>query len=44
MTYVENVFVCLAAPLIVAVLCTAGPRRRSLLFILSGMVTCLFAS
>ena len=44
MTYIENVFICLAAPLIVAVLCTAGPRRRSLLFILSGMVTCLFSS
>ncbi len=44
MTYIENVFICLAAPLIVAVLCTAGPRRRSLLFILSGMVTCLISA
>lgn len=44
MTYIENVFFCLAAPLLVAVLCADGARRRPLLFMLSGMVACLFSS
>lgn len=44
MTYIENVFLCLAAPLVVAVFCVHRFRRRSFLFILSGMVACLFAS
>ena len=44
MTYIENVFICLAAPLMVAVCCAAGPRRRSMLFILAGMAACLSAA
>ena len=44
MTYIENVFFCLAAPLLVAVFCVDRIRRRSLLFILAGMVACLFSS
>ena len=43
-TYIENVFFCLAAPLIVAIFCVPRYPRRSLLFILSGMVACLFSS
>ena len=44
MTYIENVFFCLAAPLIIAICCVPRHPRRSLLFILSGMVACLFSS
>lgn len=44
MTYIENVFFCLAAPMLVAVCCTDGARRRSLVFMLAGMVACLFSS
>lgn len=44
MTYIENIFFCLAAPVLVAVFCTEGPRRRSLLFLLAGMTTCLLSS
>ena len=44
MTYIENVFFCLAAPLIIAICCVPRYPRRSLLFILSGMVACLFSS
>ena len=44
MTYIENVFFCLAAPLLVAVFCTDRARRRSLMFMLAGMVACLFSS
>ena len=44
MTYIENVFICLTAPLLVAVFCADGQRRRSMLFMLAGMVACLFSS
>ncbi len=44
MTYIENVFFCLAAPLLVAVFCLDRARRRSMLFMLAGMVACLFSS
>lgn len=44
MTYIENVFLCLAAPLVIAAFCVHRYRRRSILFILSGMVACLLSS
>ena len=44
MTYIENVFICLAAPLLVAVCCLRGARRRSMLFMLAGMAACLASS
>ena len=44
MTYIENVFFCLAAPLLVAIICADRKRRRPLLFMLSGMAVCLLSS
>ncbi|MBR5712017.1 MAG: PrsW family intramembrane metalloprotease [Lachnospiraceae bacterium] len=44
MNYVENVFICLAAPLTIAVLRMHGKARRTLLFLLGGMTTCLLSS
>ena len=44
MTYIENVFFCLAAPLVIALFCVHRFARRSLSFILTGMVACLFSS
>ena len=44
MNYIENVFVCLAAPLPVAVLCMRGRGRRMVLFLLGGMTVCLLSS
>ena len=44
MTYIENVFFCLAAPLVIAAVCVQRYPRRSILFILSGMVACLLSS
>ncbi len=44
MNYIENVFICLAAPLLIAVLCLKGTRRRLILFLLAGMTACLFSS
>lgn len=44
MTSMENVYVCLAAPLLLAALCMRGPGRRSLIFILAGMTSCLLSA
>ena len=44
MTYIENIYVCLAAPLLVAALCLRSRRRTSLLFLLAGMTACLLSS
>ena len=44
MNYIENIFICLTAPLLVAVLCLRGTRRRLALFLLAGMTACLFSS
>lgn len=44
MNYIENIFICLSAPLLIAVFCLKGARRRLVLFLLSGMTACLFSS
>ena len=44
MNYIENIFICLTAPLLTAVICLKGTRRRMLIFLLAGMTACLFSS
>ena len=44
MNYIENIFVCLAAPLFIAVVCLQGKGKRMMLFLLSGMTACLLSS
>lgn len=44
MNYIENVFVCMVAPLLVAVPCSRGRGRRMIVFFLSGMLACLLSS
>ena len=44
MNHIENIFFCLAAPLVVAVFCVPRFPRRSILFIISGMAACLLSS
>ncbi|MDL2318711.1 PrsW family intramembrane metalloprotease [Eubacteriales bacterium OttesenSCG-928-A19] len=44
MIYAENVFICLAAPLIITLFLTRGDVRRFVLFFLLGMLTCLLAA
>lgn len=44
MNYIENIYLCLAMPLLVAVLCAQKSRRSSLLFLLSGMTASLCAA
>ena len=41
MNYIENIFICLAAPLLLAILCLQKNARRTLIFILAGMTVCL---
>ena len=44
MNYIENIYICLAAPLFLAVLCVRKDARRSLTFILAGMTSCLLSA
>ena len=41
---IENVYICLAAPLFLAILCLRGAGRRGMVFLLSGMTACLFSA
>ena len=40
----ENTFVCLAAPLLLAILCLRGEGRCGLIFLLAGMTACLLSA
>ena len=44
MNYIENIYICLAAPLLVALFVVHRYRRQSLLFILAGITACLLSS
>ena len=44
MTYIENVFICLAAPILIAAFAARRKGRRLILFLLAGMVACLLSS
>lgn len=44
MNYIENIYICLAAPLLLAILCLRRGGRRALIFLLAGMTACLFSS
>ncbi len=44
MNYIENTYICIAAPLLLAVLCLRGEGRRSLSFVLAGMTSCLLSA
>ena len=44
MNYIENIFICLTAPLLLLIPLLKGGRRRQLLFLLAGMTACLLSS
>ena len=44
MIYIENVFICIAAPLLVAMLCTEKRSRPVFVFMLVGMSMCLLSA
>ncbi len=44
MSYIENIYICLTAPLLLAIFCLRRDIRRSLIFLLAGMTACLFSA
>ena len=44
MTYIENVFICMASPLLIAALCMGKRQTRVFLFCLVGMGSCLLSA
>ena len=44
MNYIENIYVCLMAPLLITSLCLRGRSRRVIVFLLGGMTVCLLSS
>ena len=44
MTYIENIFICMASPLLVAALCMGRRRLRFFLFGVAGMGVCLLSA
>ncbi len=44
MIYIENIYVCMLAPLLVASFCTDKEHRKSLIFLMCGMTTCLLSA
>ena len=44
MNTIENIYVCLAAPLLLAILCLRRDGRRELIFLLAGMTSCLLSA
>ena len=44
MNYIENTYICLAAPLLLAILCMRQEGRRSISFLLAGMTACLLSA
>ncbi len=44
MNYIENIYVCLAAPMLIAIICLRKTHRRVMELILGGMTACLLSS
>lgn len=44
MNYIENIYICLAAPLILAIVCVKRETGRPLVFLTAGMTACLFSA
>lgn len=44
MTYIENIFVCIAAPLLIAMICIDEKHRGVILYCLAGMCMCLLSA
>ena len=42
--YIENIYICLAAPLLISVLYLRGKKQASMVFLLAGMTVCLLSS
>ena len=44
MTYIENVFICMASPLLIAALCMGKRQTKFFVFCFAGMGVCLLSA
>ena len=44
MTVIENVFICITAPIFFAIICSRERARKMMLFLVAGMSMCLLSS
>ncbi|MEG1879758.1 MAG: PrsW family intramembrane metalloprotease, partial [Oscillospiraceae bacterium] len=44
MTYIENIFICLTAPMIVGAICVGHKYCRAFIFVICGYVVCLLSA
>lgn len=44
MSYIENIYICLSAPVFIAAVCSRGRSRMLMIFMLAGMTMCLLSS
>ena len=44
MTYIENIFICMASPLLIAALCMGKRQTKFFLFCLAGIGACLLSA
>lgn len=44
MTYIENIFICIAIPMLLSVFFVRGPVRRFTIFVIIGMGVCLMSA
>ncbi|MEG0570119.1 MAG: PrsW family glutamic-type intramembrane protease [Oscillospiraceae bacterium] len=44
MTYIENIFICLTAPMIVGIICAGRKYSRAFIFVAAGYAMCLLAA
>jgi len=44
MNYIENIYVCLAAPILISIFCARGKGRGMMFFVWAGMSACLLSS
>lgn len=44
MTYIENIFLCMVSPLLVAALCMGRRQLRFFVFCIAGMGVCLLSA
>ena len=44
MNYIENIYVCLAVPILAACFFLQGKNRKTMIFLLAGVTSCLLSS
>ncbi len=44
MSHIENIFICLGAPMIISILCLKGTKKGRMIFLFAGVTACFFSS